>query len=321
MKRIFKYSLALSLAMLMFNACEKDKAFPEFDSLEYGAIPRLIEGIDGPYGNAFNFSDIAGSYIEFTVEFYDENQGRNVTEYSWTVAYDGGDPVALASMSSSNFGTSPDGLPSASFKFTMTDVMAALGLTENDIEGGKSFEFQATLKKNDGKVFTSVNTSSNLQGQPAFRALFQIKTNIICTSDLGGTFDAHTVANGPWGCTNEWTGQVTFIDEGNGVYIIAAQDADHPDNPWDFSMGAYWVCYGTGATLPTDETTGDLRLTDACGKLGYSGTSRWGEVYWLNSVTVDGANLTLDWENDYGEGGVTTLTRTDGSTWPTNLRN
>lgn len=317
MKIFFKYALALSLAVLVFNACEKDRAFPEFDQVEKGAFPRLIAGIDGPYGNAFNFSDIEGSYIEFTVEFYDENQGRNVTEYSWTASYDGGTPVPFASVTASQFGTSPDGLPSASFKWTMTEVMAALGLTANDIEGGKSFEFQATLKKSDGKVFTSVNTSANLQGQPAFRALFQIRTPIICTSDLAGEFDATTKGAGPWGCTNEWTGKVRFVDEGNGIYRIEAMDANHPDWVEDFSMGAYWVCYGDGATLPG----GDLRLSDACGKLSPIGTSRWGETYWYNSVSVNGNVLVLDWENDYGEGGVTTLTRTDGKNWPANLRN
>ena len=43
---------------------------------------------------------------------------------------------------------------------------------------------------------------------------------------------------------------------------------------------------------------------------------RWGETYTFNNLTVDGKSLTIDWVNDYGEGGITTLTRTDGKNWP-----
>ena len=307
MKKISIYTFALTFLMLAFSACEKDRTFTEFKDLEYGAYPRLIEGITGPYGNAFNYFDVAGSYIEFTVEFYDENNGKNVTNYSWTVSYDGGTAVQIASVDASSFGTSPDGLPSTSFKFTFQEVLTKLGLTIDGVEGGKSFQFLATLTKSDGKVFTRDNTSSILQAQPAYKALFQNKVPIICPSALEGTFAAHTVG---W-CGSEWDGTVKWVATNEpGVYDIIAVDAAGAEQV-DFSMGAYWVCYDPTATLPG----GDLRIIDACGKLSYRGASRWGELYTFNSITVDGKSATFDWVNDYGEGGVTTLTRTDKD-WP-----
>ncbi|MEY3052451.1 MAG: hypothetical protein RLY31_2236 [Bacteroidota bacterium] len=311
MKKISFYSFALSILVLAFSACEQDKAFPEFKDLQYGAIPRLIEGINGTYGTAFNFNSIDDSFIEFTVEFYDENQGRNVASYAWSVSYNGGSAVQLASVDAGSFGTSPDGLPSTSFRFTFGEVLSKLGLTIEDVEGGKSFAFRATLTKTDGTVFTAQNTAANLQGQPAFKALFQINVPIICPSELEGTFEAETVGSGPWGCTNTWTGTVKWVQVEPGVYDIISVD-DAGADQYDFSMGAYWVCYGTDATLPG----GDLRIVDACSSLSYRGASRWGESYVFNSITVNGATATFDWVNSYGEGGVTTLTRTDGKDWP-----
>lgn len=310
MKKISIYSFLLTVLMLAFSACEKERAFVEYEDLEYGAIPRLVGAITGPYGNSFNYFDLDGSFIEFTVEFYDENNGKNVSNYAWTVSYDGGTPVAMASMDAGSFGTNAEGLPTATFKFTFQDVLGKLGLTTAQVEGGKSFEFLASLTKTNGKVFTRDNTTANLQGQPAFRAFFQNKVSIICPSELEGTFEAKSVGAGPWGCTSEWTGTVKWVHEGNGVYDIIAVDAAGAEQV-DFSMGAYWTCYGEDSTLPG----GDLRLNDACGKLSYTGQSRWGETYTFNSLTIDGKTLTIDWVNSYGEGAVTTLTRTDKD-WP-----
>jgi hypothetical protein len=81
----------------------------------------------------------------------------------------------------------------------------------------------------------------------------------------------------------------------------------------DFTLGAYVACYVPNPTLPG----GDLALNINCGKVSYSGKSRWGETYHVNSITVNGSTMILDWRNDYDpESGVSTITRTDGKTWP-----
>ena len=309
-----KYFLFGFVALTMI-ACAGDEELPfvEFDGLGYGAYPRLIDGINGQYGTAFNFFDVPNSSIDFTVEFFDENNGQNVQSYSWTVAYAGGTPADLGTIT--QFGTSPAGLPSATVDFTFQEVLDALGLTIDDVTGGESFIFEGTLRKSDGSEFTSANTSGNIQSTAGtFRGMFQIVCPIICPSELAGTYPA--VTDG-WCAGDTWTGMVKVIEEGPGSYNLAADLDGHPDADEDgfsidFSMGAYYVCYSSTATLPG----GNLLLGDACNKLSYSGASRWGEVYWFNDVIVSGTDLTLDWENDYGEGGVTTLSRTDGMDWP-----
>ncbi len=81
-KLILFFSL---LASIVFVACEeKETPFNEFEDLEYGAIPRLVEGPTG----VFDYLNPSDSKIEFTVEFYDENQGKGVASYTWGVQYD-----------------------------------------------------------------------------------------------------------------------------------------------------------------------------------------------------------------------------------------
>jgi hypothetical protein len=59
------------------------------------------------------------------------------------------------------------------------------------------------------------------------------------------------------------------------------------------------------------------RKCERCGELKKDSESYERRfVYSFNEVLVDGSNLTLGWTNDYGEGGSTVITRTDGTSWP-----
>ena len=304
-----KYYFLGFIALTMF-ACAGDEELPfvEFDGLGYGAYPRLIDGINGDYGTAYNYFDVANSSIGFTVEFFDENSGQNVESYSWDVAYAGGTPTTIATVTSGSFSTSPAGLPSATLNFTFQEVLDALGLTIDDVDGGESFLFEGTLRKTDGSEFTSNNTSGNIQSTAGtLRGMFRIQVPIICPSSLEGPYNVVTTG---W-CGTTWEGDVEFVSTGAGVYNIQSTLDDVTD--FDFSLGAYYACYGAGSTLPG----GNLMLSDACNKLSYTGASRWGEVYTFNEITIAGPVMTWDWMNDYDpEAGVSVITRTDGTDWP-----
>lgn len=300
------------MLLLVGTACEKDRTFVEFADLETGAYARELsrEG-------TFFLTDIANSAIDISVEFYDVNQGKDVASYSWTVNYidkaNGGagnaGPANLLTINASEFGTSPSGLPSADFGFTLQQAFDALGLTPNDVDGGSTFRFNGTITMNDGRTFTAANTGNNIVSSAAFRALFSFDADLLCTSDLEGIYEATTVG---WCGDTGPTIMSQWIATGTGLYKIA--DPADPDNvdAEDFSFGAYTACYGEGSTLPG----GDLRLKDACNIIAPTGVSRWGEVYTFQSVTVSGPSLEIVWDNDYGEGGTTTLIRPDGTDWP-----
>lgn len=325
--------LCFGLVLLTISSCEKDRRFAEFETLEYGAIPRVIEGINYTGGDgAWNFDAIDESSLSFTVEMFDENNGANVESYVWTAAYRGFGPTQIASYSKSDFSAGALGLPTLSVNWSMTEIMDALGVVSDSLFFGNNFDLQATLTKTDGSVFTSANTEGNVQGQPLFRGLFQIPVGIdnapaegAFKSDLGGVMSCITTVTSQsagigWDdCAgNIWEGEVEWIQEhtivdGPGQYNVTTVEPG--GNTWvDLSMGAYYGCYASDAeaNLPG----GDLKIADEDGKLSWSGASQWDEVYTFTALTTDGPVLSFAWTNNYGEGASSDLTRTDGKDWP-----
>lgn len=309
--KILKLSLLVLLVGIFASCEEEERTFPEFgdDDVATGAFARKIDGVNG----IFDFFDPAGSEIDFTVEFYDVNEGRDVASYNWTATHinnAGGNntgPVDILSVPASSFGTSDFGLPSTTITFSLQGALDALGLTTDDISGGDNIRFEATIVMNDGRTFTRFNTGSNVISGASFAGMFILDQPIICPSDLGGTYNVSGTATLPWpyscpGAGAPWTGTTTWTSVAVGVYEVE-----------DFSFGGYYSCSGTETnTLPG----GSLQIQDACNILAPIGASRWGEVYTFSSVTTSGADLTIVWSNDYGEAGTAVISRTDGTDWP-----
>ncbi len=323
MNKIRKYLLAMLVAVFAASSCTDfvDPAIP-YNDFETGVYLRTLE----TKSNTFNFFDLGNASFSIVVEVVDAEGGALLKDVDIFVRHRRGqtlsNEVSIRNITAANFNPAPypnrnfPAAPERDFPWTEITVTAAealskLGMTQGDVNGGDFFEFRLELHDTKGRTFSNNNQSGDVAGGAFYASPFFYRVAVICPSELQGTFDATTVATGPWGCTSEWTGTVKWVNLGDGVYNIIAVDANGVDQV-DFSMGAYWVCYGLTSTLPG----GDLRIADACGKLRYTGTSRWGEVYKFNALTVDGKSLTMDWENDYGEAGITTLTRTDGKNWP-----
>lgn len=127
-------------------------------------------------------------------------------------------------------------------------------------------------------------------------------TIIDCYSDLAGTYSYVTTnMSEPGGgfVDGPVTGTVTFSAAGAGVYNIS-----------DASFGGWIGLYGPG-----NVATG-VQLVDLCGEMSYSGVDQYNEVFTFTNLVINGADMSFHWENDYGEFGDTTLTRTDGTNWP-----
>ncbi|MEL6141869.1 MAG: hypothetical protein AAFQ37_01960 [Bacteroidota bacterium] len=304
----------VAVMLLIFSACEeKERAFPEFgdDNVQTGAFARLIDGVNG----VFDFFDPAGSEIDFTVEFYDVNEGNDVAEYNWTVQHidnaNGNDSeaVPILNIPSSSFGRSDFGLPSTTVRFTLQEALDVLGLTTNDINGGDNMRFEATIVLNDGRTFSRANTGSNVISGASFRGTFLVDQAIICPSDLSGTYAVTSTTTLPWPYTCEggtWTGETTWTEVAEGIYEVE-----------DFSFGAYYACAGLTSGEGTSTLPGgSLQIQDACNILTPIGASRWGEVYTYEELSVDGPDLRIVWSNDYGEAATTIISRTDGTDWP-----
>ncbi len=336
MKKFSLYTLALCLAIFTFVSCsEKDRAFTEIQDAEQGAIPRLVEGVNGQL-DFEHPNNPDSSFISFTVEFYDNNNGNNVTEYEWSASY--GDlfgPAVIRTFTAADFSPNADGLPQLSVNIPFTEIFDALGMTIDDFLLTTNFVLDAKLRTNSGQEFGFDNSGPTILGQPTFAALFRVNPVPVikkpCISDLVGNYEAavtvtNQMASIGWDdCGgNTWNGTVRIEAEHDpttfdvGSYVIFSTDPTAMIENEDASFGVYRGCYGIaddGGNLPL----GDLRISESCGIMAFTGASQWGEVWTYTLVEVNGPDLTLGMVNDYGEGGEVILTRTDGTTWQTDL--
>ena len=305
LKKLFVVFIAMITAISCNDPVLPVELFPE---MQYGAYARKMSQ-EGKY----NFYDIAGSSIDMKVEYYDEAQGGNISEFKIEVEYvdviSGGAKSrprsAFKTISSSEFVKNDDGYLSSDISLGFTQALAAVGATAADIDGGSYFRFWFTITKSDGTVFDYNNTGPNLQSSNAFAALFRLNVSIVCPSALEGTFDAVTDATA-------WCGEV-------GAQASYAWEKSGAENLYavvggDFSYGSYLACYNGWTGKPM----GTLKVQDACGILSATGASQWAETYQFNSVSTsaDKSTLTIDWVNSYNESGITSMTNWSGGNWP-----
>jgi len=213
MKNI-KYTCLLFVALLV-AACsgDPDIRFQQFNELDKGAFARNL-ALDG----AFDLGNIAGSSLVGTVEFYDENQGKDVATFSFAVEFNsnggnGGNDVAsvdFLTIPSASFVVNADGLPGTTYTLGMQDAVDALGIDPLTLTAGDRFRFSTTITMTSGATFTAANTGPNLIGQPTFRALVRVDASVVCLfADTFFTGD-YAITNGP---TSGVWGSVYGVDQ------------------------------------------------------------------------------------------------------------
>lgn len=151
------------------------------------------------------------------------------------------------------------------------------------------------------------NLKSNTLGTASFKTPITITFASACPSALAGTY-AYSTTNfqvpGSPVIATPITGNVTLANSTSGGYTIS-----------DAAFGVYVALYNA----PDNILVTGIRLVDTCGKLSFAGQNIYGDTWSISNVVVNGSNLTFNWLTSYNEKGTTTLTRTDGTNWPTNL--
>lgn len=301
--------IALVAALMMVTSCADPDLGPivTFDTAGKGAYAALLSDTD----RAFNFFDLANSSYTYSIEFIDLEKGDLVSEYNVDLYYAdndpsngdiGGGPFRVRSFSAADFTVVDSGNKGlTNISLSASDLIAAAGIDAANISAGDIFRIDGEVVTKDGQSFRRSNSSSTVNGG-AFRGHLGFDLRIICPSSLEGEVDYST-------------NTVTWCDLGIGTgtaSLVKSSGSTYKVDGADFDWGAYSVCYGPGGALPS----GSLELLDDCNQISIIGESQWGEKYTINSLEVKGTELTMDWVNDYGEAGVTTLTRKDGQDWP-----
>ncbi len=284
MKNITKKLLlcALTLSTINFISCD-DK-----DDATGASTLEVVSGVQG------SVSLVAPLAATQTVKEGDEGT------YEYTITLNKPQSIDIHVKVAQISGTADD----HDYEFTNEIVIPAYSTSAkgsihilNDVEeeSTEDLTLQIGLPSTSNASFTSSTIS------------FTIKD---CYSDLAGTYTYVTTncfTPGPpaANAAGPFTGSVTFTATANpGVYDIS-----------DASFGGWLGLYGPQAN-PVNETANGVKLNHLCGVLSYSGVDQFGEVFTFSNLVVLGSTMSFHWENDYGEYGDTTLTRTDGTNWP-----
>ena len=130
-----------------------------------------------------------------------------------------------------------------------------------------------------------------------------------CPEDISAKYSFSTVVTAVGaggaisGCAGGVTGTGEFKPLTRGKYSVS-----------DATFGQYDCAWG-------DSPATGVTITNTCNEITTGGGDQYDLVYTLSNLVVNsaGTTMTFKWSNDYGDAGTTTLTRTDGKTWPTVL--
>lgn len=235
--------------------------------------------------------------------------------------------VLLKNVPASDFKTTSDyPNPWVSVSIPINDILTKIGITPTyplpqasldklfvDYKFGVGIETDVNLV--DGtKVLAAELVAAGLYQSNQFYPAQILNYAVIkyCPEDLEGTYSFKTVVTAvgdggdisgcdPAGVTG--TGELVKLTGAYGTYSIS-----------DATFGQYDCAWG-------DTPAVGVTMINTCDKITTGGDDQYSLVYSFTDITVspDGKDMSFKWENDYGDKGTTTLTRTDAKLWPLGL--
>lgn len=318
MKKIVFYT-SLFFILLTSGGCgDSDNSIDTIlDDTTSGAVLRTIDLIssevalgndDASFTVILEAQDRLNGGLMEKVEVYASFKDNTDDDVDYSV-----EETFLYDLLPSDFSTGPIGLPRITVNIPLAQLLQALNVQEGEFNGGDQFEVRFKYLTSDGRTFSWENSSANVLGGAFYRSPFRYNINITCPFDssLAGTHNFTTTnmsVPGSSPCGGTVNGTVTWFDtdeEGNalpeGVYRIT-----------DFSFGLFesscWFddpAYDVGASVKW-----------FCKNLLPQGTDQYGETWTYEIISVNGAQMTINFASTYNETGTTVLTREGNEPWP-----
>lgn len=306
--KMLKYSFGLLATVLVFLSSCRDSVEPNipYKTFDTGAYLRTIASTS----TTFNFFNLGASTFALTLEAVDIEDGATVDNVEIRVRHRRLIPgvglnftpvndVIVKTLQSSDFKPNDQSrFLRTSFVITAAEAIAAVGLTAAQIEGGDVFEFRLVLNDKKGRSFSTNNVTTNVAGAPFYASPFQYNVSVICPSDLAGTYSFDALETF---CGKTFSGSTTWtaVAASPGSYTVS-----------DGTFGAWQSCY------PDSWGSGNVRISDACGRLTMSGTDKYGDSYSMTVISATPSLLTFEWVNTYGEFGTVAVKSNAGKSWP-----
>ena len=298
-----RYSFGLLATALIFLSSCRDFVEPNvpYKDFDTGAYLRTIARTS----TTFNFFNLPASKFALTIEAVDKEDGKTVQTVEIRVRhrrlipgvglrYTPANDVLVKTLQASDFTTNTSSrFLRSTFEVTAAEAIAAVGLTAAGISGGDG-KF--------GRRFSSDNVTTNVAGAPFYDSPFQYPVAVVCPSDLAGTYAFDHIETF---CGKTFSGSTTWtaVAASPGSYTVS-----------DGTFGSWAACY------PDTWGSGNVRISDACGKLTMSGADKYGDSYSMTVKSVTPSVLTFEWKNTYGESGTVAVKSNAGKPWPATLK-
>ncbi|MFD2201602.1 hypothetical protein [Shivajiella indica] len=321
------YGLLMSILMVISSCTDFVDPNIPYKTFDTALYLRTIRS--APTSLTFNFFELASSKFQLTIEAVDAEGGETLESVEIRVrhrrlipgvgfefrpagtASDVND-VLVKTLSRADFQQAAENpnhpttlYKRASFEVSAAEAIAAVGLTNATVEGGDTFEFRLVATDKFGREFGWDNRSADVAGGFFYDSPFLYNVNVVCPTDLGGTYQYESTAmQSIYGsCPGTITGEVTFTPVPNSTAYTVS----------DATFG-FWECYGD------TWGNGNVRLNDSCGILSFSGSDKYGASYTFNFISNNGAELRFSWVNSDNETGTVTLFANEGKPWPPTLQ-
>jgi hypothetical protein len=290
MKNIFKITFLACFTLIAFS-CDEDATEGKFgDNPEAGWV-HFVSGDNEALIFKEDLVDDGTSTIMVPVNLaLPVNLSDLMVSYTINdVVGDSGDIIT---------GTSSLVFPAGTNDPQMIEITLDLDVLANDIFVENVFDVELT-STNRSSVQTGITPGDN------FPVTYRVTLSPPCfTPTIDGTYDvvSTNLQSGAGGGCPDGDGStsstVTWTALGDDIYAST-----------DLSFGMFAECWGdTPAVGPL--------LVVVCNELSVTGSDQYGDSYTYNITSINGPDLTIQWENTYGDGGTSVLTRTDGTDWP-----
>jgi hypothetical protein len=185
LKKVF---FLLAAACIVMSSCVDEERSPVItqDNLLFGAFPFLVEVRSGVY----DLANLSSSAYEMDVYFVDNAQGNDVAQYNIFVSFDdnnlangddGTGRTLFKSFGPSDFAPLGDkGNLGLTVTIPFNEIAAFVGVAGDAVISGDRFQFTTEITKEDGRVFSSANSTPAITN--AFGGIFDF--NVLATCPL-----------------------------------------------------------------------------------------------------------------------------------------
>ena len=312
LKKVFSI---LAAACVVLSGCVDESRSPVItqDNLLFGAFPFLQELKAGE----FDLANLSGSAYEMDVYFVDNAQGQDVAQYNVYVAFDDNNPgngdlsterALFKSFGPSDFSVIGDkGNLGLSLRIPFTEVANFVGAGgDGDVVSGDRFQFTTEVVKEDGRVFSSANSTPAVTN--AFGGIFDFNVNATCPLDDDFFTGTYALSYGEVYDEFDLFGGGTFVQAIGDLsdFTVELSTVAGSTTRRSFALGdRLWLpTYGFGLGSPTLEfacdvvTSSNLTNSASCGA-GPIGAIQTGTA---SFDLTDDSTITIGY-NDFATGG------------------